>query len=207
MPRIAFPILAVCGAFALAACSPEPPSRERGRSAAPDAPADSSRQPGRPSMITVTSSAFAADAEIPIRYTCQGQDISPPLAWSGVPEGTRSLALIVEDPDAPDPAAPKRVWAHWVMYDLPPDAAALEEGAGAGKPPHGARAGANDWANPGYGGPCPPIGRHRYFHRLFALDTVLGDRGVLTAVALRREMEGHVLATGELVGTYQKRAQ
>ncbi len=198
MPGRALLLLA---AGVLAACSPAPPERP----AAADASADDSLPAeGRP-RITLTSPAFGAGGVIPVRHTCRGDELSPPLAWSGVPAGTRSLALIVEDPDAPAAAATKRAWVHWVLYDLPPDLPALEEGAGSGRPPHGARAGANDWAMPGYGGPCPPAGRHRYVHRLFALDTMLGDLDVPTAAALRRAMAGHVLATGELVGTYQMR--
>src|SRR5688572_16304039 len=123
--------------------------------------------------LELTSSAFAHLGEIPTKHTCEGDDVSPPLAWAGVPDGTKSLALIVDDPDAPDPAAPKRVWVHWVLYDLPPGGS-LPEGA---RPPSGAREGTNDWKRTGYGGPCPPIGRHRYFHKLYALDQMLGDLG------------------------------
>jgi len=127
--------------------------------------------------LVVTSTAFAAGAEIPSRYTCEGDDVSPPLAWTGIPAGTRSLALIVDDPDAPDPRAPRVVWAHWILYDLPPEVAGLPEAAGRGALPPGTREGTNDWKHAGYGGPCPPVGRHRYFHRLYALDCVLGDLG------------------------------
>jgi Raf kinase inhibitor-like YbhB/YbcL family protein len=155
--------------------------------------------------LTLTSSAFQPGGEIPRRHTCEGEDLSPPLAWTGLPEGTRSLALIVDDPDAPDPAAPKRTWVHWVLYDLPAELADLPEGAGNGGTPRGARDGRNDWGRAGYGGPCPPIGRHRYFHKLFALDTTLGDLGEPTSAALQAAMQGHVLAQAELVGTYEKR--
>lgn len=162
-------------------------------------------EPGRTAMtLQLTSTAFQAGGEVPARFTCEGGDVSPSLAWSGVPEGTRSLALIVDDPDAPDPAAPKRVWVHWVLYNLPPDATGLPEGAGNGPAAGGARDGRNDWGRTGYGGPCPSIGRHRYFHRLYALDTTL-DLREPTSADLKRAMEGHVLATGELMGTYQKR--
>jgi Raf kinase inhibitor-like YbhB/YbcL family protein len=151
--------------------------------------------------LTVNSSAFTEGGGIPARYTCEGQDVSPPLAWSGLPAGTKSLALIVDDPDAPDPKAPKRTWVHWVLYDIPPTATSLPEG---GALPSGIREGRNDWGRKGYGGPCPPVGRHRYFHKLYALDTVLGDLGEPTKAQVEKAMEGHVLAEGRLMGTYEK---
>ncbi len=157
-----------------------------------------------PLSITVTSPAFAANGAIPRQYTCQGANISPPLAWSGLPQGTRALALIVDDPDAPDPAHPKMTWVHWVVYDLPPTLAGLPEGAGKTPGAAGGRDGHNDWDQPLWNGPCPPIGRHRYFFKLFALDAPLGDRGPLTSNELQKAMDGHVRARGELVGTYQK---
>jgi Raf kinase inhibitor-like YbhB/YbcL family protein len=153
--------------------------------------------------MRIESSAFTEQGEIPAKYTCEGEDLSPPLAWNGAPADTKSFALIVDDPDAPDPAAPKRVWVHWVMYDLPPATTSLPEGAK--HAPSGGRDGLNDWGKTGYGGPCPPIGRHRYFHKLYALDIVLGDRGQLAKAALEAAMQGHVLASAELVGTYQKK--
>ena len=152
--------------------------------------------------LQVTSTAFQHQAAIPKKYTCQGDDISPPLAWSGLPDGTKSLALIVDDPDAPDPAAPKRVWVHWVLYDIPPAVTSLAEATK--HAPAGARDGKNDWGRTGFGGPCPPIGRHRYFHKVYALDTQLGDLGTPTKVQLEQAMQGHILAQGELIGTYQK---
>jgi Raf kinase inhibitor-like YbhB/YbcL family protein len=155
--------------------------------------------------FSFTSKAFAHQGEIPTRYTCEGQDVSPPLTWSDPPEGTKSLALIVDDPDAPDPAAPKMVWVHWVLYNIPPDARELPEAAEAATLPQGTRAGQNDWKRDDYGGPCPPIGRHRYFHKLYALDTVLPDLGAATKAELEKAIEGHVLAQAELLGTYQKR--
>lgn len=151
--------------------------------------------------LALTSAAFADGSAIPKRYTCEGQDISPPLAWSGVPTGTRSLVLIVDDPDAPDPKAPKRTWVHWVLYDIPVSATAIPEG---GALPAGARQGRNDWSRTGYGGPCPPIGRHRYFHKLYALDGVLGDLGEPAKAELEKAMKGHVLAESRIVGTYEK---
>jgi hypothetical protein len=152
----------------------------------------------------IESSAFTHQGTIPRKYTCEGSDLSPPLSWSGVPAGTKSLALIVDDPDAPDPRAPKMTWVHWVLYDLPPTATGLPEGAATGGLPAGTREGLNDWKRTGYGGPCPPIGRHRYFHKLYALDTVLPDLGRPTKAALEKAMQGHVLAKAELTGTYQK---
>jgi Raf kinase inhibitor-like YbhB/YbcL family protein len=157
-----------------------------------------------PMAITLRSPVFADGAEIPRRHTCEGEDVSPPLAWSDPPAGTRSFALIVHDPDAPDPKAPQRTWVHWVVYDLPADTRALAEGAGAGPLPAGARHGRNDWGRSDWGGPCPPIGRHRYFHELYALDTELGDLHAPSKAALERAMEGHVLGRAELIGTYQK---
>lgn len=153
--------------------------------------------------LQLTSNAFAPGGEIPAKYTCQGKDISPPLAWSGVPANARSLVLIVDDPDAPDPAAPKMVYVHWVLYNLPASTAALPEAVA--RLPDGTGHGLNDWRRTGYGGPCPPIGRHRYFHKLYALDTVLPDLGTPTKAALEAAMKGHVVAQAELIGTYLKR--
>jgi Raf kinase inhibitor-like YbhB/YbcL family protein len=152
----------------------------------------------------LVSDAFAEGERIPRRHTCEGDDTSPPLAWTGVPAGSRSLALIVDDPDAPDPAAPKLTWVHWVLYNLPPGDGALVAGAATGGLPPGTHEGLNDWKRTGYGGPCPPIGRHRYFHKLYALDVVLPDLGRPTKAALLAAMQGHVLAEAHLVGTYQK---
>ena len=151
------------------------------------------------------SDSFAADGEIPRRHTCEGEDVSPQLAWSGAPDGTRSFALIVDDPDAPDPAAPRMTWVHWVLYNLPADTRELPAEVAAADLPEGAREGLNDWKRTGYGGPCPPIGRHRYFHKLYALDAVLPDLGKVTKKELEAAMKGHVLARAELMGTYQKR--
>jgi len=121
-----------------------------------------------------------------------------------VPANAKSLALIVDDPDAPDPAAPRMVWVHWVLYNLPPGVAGLPEGVAPRDLPEGARQGVNDWKRVGYGGPCPPIGRHRYFHKLYALDTVLPDLGAPTKAKLAKAMQGHILAEVELIGTYQR---
>ena len=152
--------------------------------------------------LTLTSSSFSPQGEIPTRYTCEGQDVSPALSWSGVPAVTKSLVLIVDDPDAPDPKAPKMTWVHWILYDLPPDSTGIAEGASSLPP--GTREGQNDWKRTGYGGPCPPIGRHRYFHKLYALDVVLPDLGSPTKARLEEAMKSHVLAQAEIVGTYQK---
>jgi len=152
--------------------------------------------------LKLESSAFTDGGTIPRRYTCEGMDISPPLSWSGLPKDTRSLALIIDDPDAPDPAAPKMVWVHWVLYNMPPSAAGLSENTT--RLPEGTLEGLNDWKRTGYGGPCPPIGRHRYFHKLFALDTVLNLGGAPTKAQLEKAMHGHVLAEATLIGTYKK---
>ncbi len=152
--------------------------------------------------LTITSTAFAAKGDIPAAHTCEGKNVSPALAWTGVPAGAKSLALIVDDPDAPDPAAPKTTFVHWVLYDVPPSTPGLAEGA---RPPAGAREGLNDWGAPGYRGPCPPIGRHRYFFKLYALDAMLGDLGAVTKPRLLAAMKGHVVAEAQLMGTYQKK--
>ena len=154
--------------------------------------------------LTLTSEAFAAGGDIPSQYTCQGDDSSPPLQWSGVPEQARSLVLIVDDPDAPDPAAPRMTWVHWVLYNLPASAGALPAGVGSAGLPAGSEEGVNDWKRPGYGGPCPPVGRHRYFHKLYALDTRLEGFRQPTKAAVEAAMQGHVIAQTELVGHYQK---
>jgi Raf kinase inhibitor-like YbhB/YbcL family protein len=154
--------------------------------------------------LEITSSAFEHQGAIPRRYTCDGEDVSPALHWSGVPEGTRSLALIVDDPDAPDPEAPRMTYVHWVLYNLPADSAGLAEAVAPEQLPDGTGQGVNDWGRTGYGGPCPPIGRHRYFHKLYALDAVLPDLGHPTKARVEEAMKGHVLGQAELVGTYQK---
>lgn len=144
--------------------------------------------------LRLSSPAFAHHGTIPADFTCDGAGTAPPLAWTSAPEGTRSLALIVDDPDAPDPKAPKRTFVHWVAYDIPATAKSVD-GA------H--REGLNDRKQRGYTGPCPPIGRHRYFFKLYALDTELGDLGQPTKGDLERAMKGHVLEQAELIGTYE----
>ncbi|MDX8402550.1 MAG: YbhB/YbcL family Raf kinase inhibitor-like protein [Mariprofundaceae bacterium] len=154
--------------------------------------------------MQIESSAFGPMGEIPSRHTCDGEDVSPPLAWSGIPAGAKSLVLIVDDPDAPDPAAPKMTWAHWLLYNLPPDSTGLPEAVPDSALPAGTLQGRNDWQRTGYGGPCPPIGRHRYFFRLYALDCMLPDLSRPDRKALLRAVEGHVLDQAELIGTYAK---
>lgn len=152
--------------------------------------------------FSLASAAFPPNGEIPRQYSCDGGDRSPPLTWRGVPAGTQSLALIVDDPDAPDPAAPKMTWVHWVLYNLPPDTPCLPEAVQA--LPAGTQEGLNDWKRTGYGGPCPPIGSHRYFHKLYALDAVLPDLQRPDKAALERAMAGHVLGQAVLIGTYRR---
>lgn len=154
--------------------------------------------------LALSSSAFKHQGEIPSKYTCEGQDVSPPLSWSGAPPGTKSFVLVVDDPDAPDPKAPKTTWVHWVLYNLPTTSTALAEAA-AKNLPKDTGEGLNDWKRTGYGGPCPPIGRHRYFHKLYALDVVLPDLGRPTKAGVEKAMAGHVLGQAELVGTYEKK--
>ncbi len=149
--------------------------------------------------LQLTSPVFAAQGGIPKRFTCDGDDVSPPLAWTGAPAGTRSFALVVDDPDAPI-----GTWVHWVLYDLPDTVVALPEAVTSRTLPPGTREGTNSWKRTGYGGPCPPSGRHRYFHKLYALDIVLPDLDRPTSGRLEKAMAGHVLAQTELVGTYQR---
>jgi Raf kinase inhibitor-like YbhB/YbcL family protein len=153
--------------------------------------------------MTLISPAFEQGGQIPSKYTCEGDDISPPLAWEGVPQGTKSLVLIIDDPDAPDPKAPQLVWVHWVVYNIPPATNSLPENASKAGLPQGAELGLNDFKKTEYGGPCPPIGRHRYFHKLYALDFTLDLRRA-TEPEIELAMKGHVLADAELIGTYQK---
>lgn len=152
-------------------------------------------------MLTLTSPAFQPGGAIPAEYTCDDSDVAPQLQWAGAPTGTHSFALIVDDPDAPDPKAPKMTYVHWVVHDIPSTVTGLPRG---GTTPAGARDGKNDWQRTGYGGPCPPVGRHRYYFKLYALDTILGDLGTPTKTELLRAMEGHILAQAELMGTYER---
>ncbi|KAF0246799.1 MAG: PEBP family [Planctomycetota bacterium] len=150
--------------------------------------------------LSLSSPAFQNGASIPRKHTCEGPDVSPALAWSGVPAAAKSLALIVDDPDAPDPKAPKMTWVHWVLFNIPPGSAGFPEGSS----PAGALAGLNDWKRTGWGGPCPPIGRHRYFFKLYALDAMLPDLKKPTKAELEAAMKGKVVEKVEIVGTYEK---
>ncbi|MDO8844761.1 MAG: YbhB/YbcL family Raf kinase inhibitor-like protein [Methylicorpusculum sp.] len=159
---------------------------------------------GQPMTMTLSSPDFAHQGEIPKRFTCQGEDKSSAINWSNVPAAAKSLVLIVDDPDAPDPAKPKMTWVHWVLYNIPPTVTGLAEAIAPGSLPAGTLQGENDWKRTGYGGPCPPIGRHRYFHKLYALDQELPDLKQPSKAELEAAMKGHVLEQAELIGTYQK---
>ena len=154
--------------------------------------------------FTIESTSFSEGGPIPSTYTCEGDDVSPPLRWSGVPEDAYSLVLIVDDPDAPDPDAPKTTWVHWVLYNISADTTTLPEGVEPQELPVGTLQGLNDWQRTGYGGPCPPKGRHRYFFKLYALDTVLTGLDEPTKAEVETAMEGHAVGQAELVGTYEK---
>jgi Raf kinase inhibitor-like YbhB/YbcL family protein len=184
------PILALLTLLAAAAAGADVPANP-----AKGAPA---------SVLKLTSPAFMQDGNIPSKYTCDGSNVSPPLAWSGAPAATKSFALIVTDPDAPDPKAPQTTWVHWVLYDIPAGVMGLREAVPPKGLPKGAREGASDWGTTGYGGPCPPIGRHRYIHTLYALDITLGDLGKPNRTKLLAAMEGHVLQMTQLIGTFEK---
>ena len=150
--------------------------------------------------MKLQSSAFADGADIPSRYTCHGLDVSPPLTWEDLPSGTRSLALIVEDPDAPG-----KIWTHWVIFDVPPEPARLNEHVPTSRTlSNGARQGLNDFGHIGYGGPCPPSGTHRYFFKLYALNTAIALSPGVTKEQLLKAMTGHVLGEGELMGRAQQ---
>lgn len=155
---------------------------------------------GKKMEIRITSTAFEEGSMIPKRYTCDGEDVSPPLAWTGIPEGTESLALICDDPDAP-----MGTWIHWVLFNIPADTKELA----ANIPPekvleNGAKHGVNDFRNHGYGGPCPPGGTHRYYFKLYALDTGINLEAGISKAQLLKAMEGHILAEGHLMGRYRR---
>ena len=151
--------------------------------------------------MQITSPAFKHQDAIPALYTCEGKDVSPPLSWQGVPEGALSLVLIVDDPDAPDPASPRMTWVHWLLSDLPASTPGLAEAVQ--QLPSGTVPGVTDFKRTSYGGPCPPVGRHRYFFKLYALDKKLALAKPSKA-AIEAAMKGHVLAHAELIGTYEK---
>ncbi len=178
---------------------PPPPQGGPGQPPPPGGASD-----GLDRDLILTTVAWAPGGKIPSTYTCEGEDISPPLDWQSLPQGTGSLALIVEDPDAPDPAAPQTIWTHWVLYNLPAEERSGIPEAARHLPP-GTLEGRNDWGRTGYGGPCPPVGEHRYFHKLYALDTVLPDLGEPDRAALLAAMEGHIIYQVDLVGTYAKK--
>ena len=157
--------------------------------------------------FTLSSPDFTHAGAIPTRFTCEGDDVSPGLRWTGVPAGARSLALIVDDPDAPDPAAPRGIWVHWVLYNLPVAVNELASAVPSRMLPGQTLVGKNDWGRTGYGGPCPPIGRHRYFFKLLALDAVLPDLHQPTRAQIEAAMTGHVLGEAVLMGTYQKKGR
>ncbi|MCO4754119.1 MAG: YbhB/YbcL family Raf kinase inhibitor-like protein [Bacteriovoracaceae bacterium] len=150
------------------------------------------------------SPAFKDCEVMPVKYTCEGENISPPLRWKDLPKGTKTLALVVEDPDAPDPKAPKTTWDHWVVYNVPSDINELREDYG--DLPVGSHQGINSWKKIGYGGPCPPIGKHRYIFKMYALDDYLEDLGKPSKLRLLKAIEGHVLAQAQLTGLYEKKA-
>ena len=150
--------------------------------------------------MQINSPAFSEGELIPSKYTCDGQDISPPLAWKDVPAGTKSLALICDDPDAPI-----GTWVHWVAYNIPPKMTNLAENIHSEKElESGMRQGNNDWSSIGYGGPCPPGGTHRYYFKLYALDMSLDLKPGATKAQLLKAMEGHILAEGHLMGKYKR---
>ncbi len=154
--------------------------------------------------LLLSSDAFVDGSDIPRKYTCDGEDLSPPLSWSGIRAGAKSLALVVDDPDAPDPAAPTMIWVHWVLYNLPIDSVGLTEAIANSELPPGTLEGRNDWERTGYGGPCPPVGRHRYFFKLYALDTTLPDLGRANKADLEQAMQNHILAEAVLMATYSR---
>ena|SRR2546423_889507 len=187
------------------ACKQEAPSKtDTSASARILTAASDTAIPGSAMTLKVTSSAFQQGSSIPSQYTCDGNDTSPPLAWSGAAKSAKTFALIVDDPDAPDPAKPQRVYVHWVVYNIPVATSSLPENASKSGMPKGAVQGKNDWGKPEYGGPCPPIGRHRYFFKLYALDTDLTGLSAPAKADLERAMKGHIVDSGELMGTYQK---
>ncbi len=151
--------------------------------------------------MQITSQAFEAGGMIPAKYTCDGPDLSPPLRWADPPAGTQSYALIADDPDAP-----VGTWVHWVLWNIPADASGLEENLSkSASLPNGAKQGTTDFRRIGYGGPCPPSGTHRYFFKLYALDTMLELPSSTTKRDLEGAMQGHILGQAELVGKYQRR--
>lgn len=150
--------------------------------------------------VKLISSVFKEGETIPVKHTCDGKDVSPPLSWSGAPEGTKSFALICDDPDAP-----MGTWVHWVIYNIPDSVTSLPEGVPTNKSVMGdALQGITDFRRIGYGGPCPPGGTHRYYFKIYALDTILDLPAGATKGELLKAMEGHILAEGQLMGRYSR---
>jgi Raf kinase inhibitor-like YbhB/YbcL family protein len=167
---------------------------------------DSSTEIGTSTMsFAITSAAFSNEGEIPTQYTCEGDDCSPELEWKSEPPETKTFVLIVDDPDAPDPKAPKMTWVHWVLFNIPASTHMLPEAVATTELPAGTGQGINNWKRTGYGGPCPPIGRHRYFFKLYAVDTEL-TLDQPTKAAVVQAMKGHILAEAVLMGTYEKKS-
>lgn len=157
-------------------------------------------------VFLIASQAFQPQGAIPSQYTCDGQDTSPPLEWHGVPNGSKTLALVVDDPDATDPDNPKmNTYVHWILYNIPATTNNLQAGVKAKDLPLGTQQGNNDWGRIGYGGPCPPSGQHHYHFKLYALDTVLPDLQHPTKLQLEKAMKGHIVGTTELIGVYQRK--
>jgi Raf kinase inhibitor-like YbhB/YbcL family protein len=154
--------------------------------------------------LILTSTDFNQSGNIPAIFTCDGQNISPSLSWTGIPQNAKSLVLIVDDPDAPDPAAPQMTWVHWLLYNIPATVTQLPRAVAIADLPKGTLQGKNDWKKTGYGGACPPIGKHRYFHKLYALDVVLPDLQEPNKAQLEKAMAGHIIAQAVLMGTYQR---
>jgi len=154
------------------------------------------KEAGKMTGLTITSASFAHKTAIPGRYTCDGQDMSPPLQIDAIPAGAKSLALVMDDPDAP-----AGTWVHWVMWNIPPHIGEIKENS----PPAGAVQGVNSWQRNRYGGPCPPSGTHRYFFKVYALDITLNLPPSATRAALDGAMQGHIIGTGELLGTYRRK--
>lgn len=154
--------------------------------------------------MKIMSRAFENGESIPKRYTCEGDNISPPLEWIDVPGETVSLALILEDPDAPDPRRPQGIWTHWLLYNIPTTCHGFEENARSSGLPKEILEGMNDWGGTGYRGPCPPIGRHRYYFRLFALDCDIQEKYIPTRDKLMIVFQKHVVEEANLIGTYEK---
>jgi Raf kinase inhibitor-like YbhB/YbcL family protein len=159
---------------------------------------------GAKPTMSLASSAFTHEGAIPKQFTCDGSDVSPELSWSGIPADAKSLVLIVDDPDAPTPIAPVMTWIHWVLYNIPPTASKLFSNIGPENLPKGTLEGKNDWKQPGYRGPCPTFGTHRYFFKLYALNTVLPDLDLPDKDTLMKAMDGHIIDHAELIGTYQR---